>query len=51
MTTRAAAHWFSPVAALYGGVSMFIVLAGGPHWVGLLLLALAVLVLMVERRV
>lgn len=46
-----APHWFSLVAALYGGVSMFLALAGGPHWLGLTLLALAVLVLLVERRV
>lgn len=51
MTVRAAPHWFSPVAALYGGSSMFLALAGGPHWVGLLLLVLATLVLLVERRV
>lgn len=44
-------HWFSPIAALYGGPSMFNALAGGPTWFGLLLLALAVAVLLVERRV
>lgn len=47
----AAPHWFSLNAAPSGGASMFVSLVGGPLWLGLVLLALAVLTLLVERRV